>query len=514
MESQISDQEIQKEVKYLIQQGLYESAESLASFLSPNTYDLEMGHIHFLQKSYTRALSNFKLALAHANETDANEIMQKCAECHYLLSNYKVAYELLQTRKPSSLNLKSLMILGSVSSRMISDKTKPRLYYGEVVRRNPFNVEAIIKLLESGMNVRELYQISDKLAQAKWLHSTITAYAFLANHDYEGAIAKFEESYKTFPLNIDLLKNIATSHYYNVDLEKAGQIFQEIRQRDRNYVDAMDIYALIIYKSGNLQLLNTLSNELLDVAPHRSETWTSIAIYFDAKGKKEVALSHVERAISLNPQNSISQLCKASILVKINQVDAALAVYNAAKICHPNYHVYKGLIDTFIKHQNIRAAIRMLSEAEKIMPKSYYIQVLKANCQSQTKESKNHKLAMNLYNSIIEQHPKCIDAIVGLAKLHAIQDNNNEAIKLLKLHLNTINSDLLHIALGDILATEEKTYDVAVAHYTEAIKLNALSEDAVIGLKKVEKLLNGPDASQAEFHDDLNEQLEGDDEFV
>jgi hypothetical protein len=42
----------------------------------------------------------------------------------------------------------------------------------------------------------------------------------------------------------------------------------------------------------------SLANDLLDVAPDRSETWTAIGIYFGLKGKREIALSHIERVCS------------------------------------------------------------------------------------------------------------------------------------------------------------------------------------------------------------------------
>jgi hypothetical protein len=38
-----------------------------------------------------------------------------------------------------------------------------------------------------------------------------------------------------------------------------------------------------------------LAFDLLEIAPERSETWVSIALYYDSKGKKEIALSHIEK---------------------------------------------------------------------------------------------------------------------------------------------------------------------------------------------------------------------------
>jgi hypothetical protein len=42
-------------------------------------------------------------------------------------------------------------------------------------------------------------------------------------------------------------------------------------------------------------LTHSLTNDLLDVAPMRSETWTAIGLYFNIKGKAGIAMSHIER---------------------------------------------------------------------------------------------------------------------------------------------------------------------------------------------------------------------------
>jgi hypothetical protein len=40
-------------------------------------------------------------------------------------------------------------------------------------------------------------------------------------------------------------------------------------------------------------------------------------------------------------------------------------------------------------------------------------------------------------------------------------------------------------------------------------RINSLSEAAVLGLKKVEKLMNGPDITQNDFDNDLGDQGDG-----
>jgi hypothetical protein len=76
-----------------------------------------------------------------------------------------------------------------------------------------------------------------------------------------------------------------------------------------------------------------------------------------------------------------------------------------------------------------------------------------------------------------------------MARIHALLDNVSEAIKMyattflafsfnlhyfscssLKAELNRTVSDSLHIAMADILAMDEQTYDSAIVHYQEALK--------------------------------------------
>jgi hypothetical protein len=58
----------------------------------------------------------------------------------------------------------------------------------ETVKRHPFNLVALLRLLEGGMSAKEVLALSERLHEATWLHSTFQGYAALAKHEYDGIV--------------------------------------------------------------------------------------------------------------------------------------------------------------------------------------------------------------------------------------------------------------------------------------------------------------------------------------
>lgn len=72
------------------------------------------------------------------------------------------------------------------------------------------------------------------------------------------------------------------------------------------------------------------------------ETWTAIALYSHSKGKKEVALAHLERATMLKSQHAMTLFCKGLIHSSMDQYISASRAYQLARIVQIDIPTYQG----------------------------------------------------------------------------------------------------------------------------------------------------------------------------
>jgi hypothetical protein len=72
----------------------------------------------------------------------------------------------------------------------------------------------------------------------------------------------------------------------------------------------------------------------------------------------------------------------------------------------------------------------------------------------------------------------------------------------------------LHVALGDVLSSDESSFDEATIHYSKALKLNPLSDPARRGKERIEQLLVGENDQDA-LEEGMEEELDIlDDDFI
>jgi tetratricopeptide (TPR) repeat protein len=277
----------------------------------------------------------------------------------------------------------------------------------------------------------------------------------------------------------------------------------KIRKIDSTFVDSMDICAYLLKGKGQLTELNRISHDLLQANPYRAETWTSISMYYDAKGRKEKAMEHLNKAIDIDSSHEFSYFYRGMLYYSLKQYSLAIRSLETSALLHRNIPVYKSLVSAYLSNQDEQQARKAADDTLKIFgknsePSLCLVSLVRAHSSDTAEQDK----AKETFLEVLKNKPNCLDAVVGLCTLYKKQEKSDEAIKLLKHYLEKYNVDFLFTAMGDILASTSK-YDEAVIYYAHALKLNPLFEPAHQGIETVENLIRGNDIADRE-DDDAN----------
>uniref|UniRef100_A0A6B2L271 Anaphase-promoting complex subunit 7 n=1 Tax=Arcella intermedia TaxID=1963864 RepID=A0A6B2L271_9EUKA len=481
--------------------GLYQSIEILAP-LSVNQAEvmsvnvlMQFAKSLFQIGEYRRALKYFNIAAEkEKSEPKLNEIKQCSADCLMKLKEDKFALKILreihENSGPSALSTKSKLVLAKLVAQT-DGKRKAVPFYVEVLRDCPYAIESVFAAIDGGISPLELENLlKGKLGEMKWVNLLLRAYYSYSKNEYQKAIEKFNELAQSLPQNLQVLKYLALCHYSAGNYTAAVDYFQKIRQIDTTFVDSMDVFGFILKSFGKITELNILSHDLLQASPYRAETWTTIAIYYDAKGKKDVALNHLEKAKDADPFHYMTYYHQGLCYCYLKQVEQAIRSLNTSKNIHKSLPTYKALTMIHLSISSIEQAKTVARDAQKIFPNNPSANCLPALVMAHSNESSDRNKAVELFQEILKQDPDCLDAVTGLALTYKLTERYNEATQLLKASIDKFSRDSLYTALGDVLFTMEK-YDEALINYENALKLNQSSEAAQSGILNIQKIMQG-----------------------
>jgi tetratricopeptide (TPR) repeat protein len=349
------------------------------------------------------------------------------------MKQYKEALETLSTVPLSSLTLKNLLNLANLT-RDLEGKRKAKSLYMEVLSRQPFAIEALLEVMDGTTTEKEFQSLGKgKLGKMKWLTTFFEGFQLQSKFKYSEALEKFSQVDKLFPNNLQVLRAQAICYYKYGERRQAFEIFAKIHDMDSKYVDSMDIYAFLIREKGDLSALNKLAHDLLEANPYRAETWTVIAIYCDAKHRKEKALVHLERALNIDPRCAMAHYYKGYIyMYSLDKFEKASKSFQRARSIQPDLLIYKGLIESLLVRGDILTASRFAKEIQKMLPNNGRARSLLALVYAHSSEKRYNELAKKIFTTILRSDSNCIDAVLGIAKLHVFQENEGEAVKLLK----------------------------------------------------------------------------------
>jgi tetratricopeptide (TPR) repeat protein len=211
---------------------------------------------------------------------------------------------------------------------------------------NPLALEAVLSLIDLSVPLNEITAIVEQYDEGKmsWIRSFITSAEHAKRKEEKEAMKICKDMYGEYPDNISI--QLLTARMQSELNQKTSAIYtyKRIRALDPNCLDQMDEYAGLLRGEENVDELNRLTHELISVDANRAECWVAVALYSDLKGEKEKALGFVEKAISINKRHVYAYHLKGTILLSLNQAQAAVDAHFKGYALKMDIAAFKGLV--------------------------------------------------------------------------------------------------------------------------------------------------------------------------
>ena len=447
-----------------------------------------------------------------------NEALYRWKEAHCLkqLGSLVEAAAVLEGIPTVDRTLEMNMLLGTLYAASSRREHASRAFL-EVLRQNPFALEAaeqlgnlgiekalVLEALKTGIALAQGTDENDDTEYANVL-DLASAIVSCRKHQNATALQEFSKLEEKYPGNTYLQEHIAMLYLQNNDPATAARYFEAVRTTQPSIIDYMDRYGSILSKRKDYNTLNELADSLMRLDNRRPESWTVLALYYDARGDREKAMTFVEKAISLDQRHAFAQNIRGRILMADKRPEHAAVSFFRAKEISPEMDSYEGLVDSYIAAGRNKEAIASAKEAISLAPRDPRALTLVgiALAQGDRQGSGKHQgmeMAKRTLNKALALQPGHIRALFALVDIHVQEKNYDACIELLQQGLDGLSfspSDPLEQALilyrlGTVYSSAQQ-YKESIDSLHKALGLDPDLTVAQRHLNRVEKIMRGLD---------------------
>jgi tetratricopeptide (TPR) repeat protein len=342
----------------------------------------------------------------------------------------------LESIPDSNRTVRTLKQLASVYDHFGEIKSAIECYksiiqYISLTRLEPYAIEAVVSLLNYGVSSKE---IRPMLPPDTFFTRIANAYHLSHSNSLPGALnemRQLQEEHSSNPWMLCLLGQMLRKAGDN---HAAKQLYVKLRRLEPDWVEGMDVFAVILREEGNSMSLNRLATDLLDFAENRPETLVTIAILHEMKGEYEDALKAIDNALKINGRYYFAHQMRGKILMAMNRYgEASLSFRNAYGITRDIF-TYEGLVNCYIGLGKMLEATSTAKEALALLPSSP-----RATCLAGVVMTHNPSLinkvcatkeAKEYFEKALKMDPKSLETLFALSDLHVVQGNLHKAIEL------------------------------------------------------------------------------------
>merc|ERR1712166_905717 len=510
-----------EKMSQLSEDGMHKSAEMLGTFLLSSQVDGSPGKLNSLEafgglmmktKEYRRALKYLNEALTARRSSRANRLQSadallrlKIAQCQVEIGETKQALDTLEAIPARQRTPTANMLLGKLSQHG-ADRAAVTAYK-EVLRVNPWAVEAVIALQELGawealdsLRLQDTWQgIGQAQPRAPWLCEVVAAHACTERYEHRDSLQIYAGLQSQFPENLYILLESAKAHLLLDNYHDAAKNYEMARVADECNMAGMDLYAsTMIHSAQEVALinLNELSHSMMQVDCNRPEAWSAAALYSDLKGScedREQALVFAERAIHLDNHHVCSYVLYGYLALSSGLAEKAITAFRVAYQLRREILVFQGLVEAYLSVGKVKEALTIAKEALQLMkndPKALYLE--------------GRAKARKAFTNAIAKDKYCTDAVISLVRLDVDEKKPQDALKRLEQHLELENNPSVQCELGELLSKLHK-YQEALPHFHTVLAAQPKHERAKRGLDRLQKLIKGLDPDAEEEDEELDE---------
>ncbi|CAM8972393.1 hypothetical protein QQ045_030314 [Rhodiola kirilowii] len=540
---------------YLLDNGLYESAQTLGCFLlsssSPNAEVnpqlkaesmVLMGDAQYQEREFRRAIHVYRQALhlyktipkqisstrsslstlnrssspsnAITSVMNENEVKFKIASSHCKINETRAALVEMEGIPAKARNLQMNLLLGRLY-RSTRHNRSAVACYKDCLRYCPFIFEAITALAELGCSAKDIVSLfpqtpmrngrpsNDCFDSTRWLQRYVEALCCISSNDYRGGLELFAELLQRFPNNVHLLLEVAKVEAIIGKNDDAIMNFEKARSIDPYVVTYMDEYAMLLKLKSEYMKLNRLVHDLLNIDPTRPEVFVALSVLWEIKDERG-ALTYVEKSIRVDERHIPGYIVKGNLLLSTNRPEAAVVAFKGAQELRPDLRSYQGLVRSYLALSKVKEALSAARDVVKAMPHSAKATKLVGDVYASHPTSRDK--AKKYYESALRLEPSYLGAALALAELHIMEGRLDDAVSLLLRYLKDYTDDSLHAKLAQVYAAKNMP-QAALLHYQSALRLNPQNDAAKKGLERLEKLMKGldPDAPEEDEENDVDD---------
>ena len=533
--AEASTDELLADLKRLIDDGLFASAEILGSLLLARC-DTEAHPARergdalalyadalFGKGEHKRARSYYRRAIerrrgsgpwqgdgegARARDENEARLRLREAECGVVLDEHAAAIGSIEAVPVELRPAKARALLG-------------KLYLQSGLKRNAITafesaldkdslclevVEPLQRLKASQQDFEEDAMDSTN-EKYPWLSAFAEAHQALAQHDPTRAANAWSdvEQRGDFHGNLYGLCRRAVARAEAGDDAEARVAFARARAADPLNVDSMDHCALLLKRRNAEDELTALARDLVATDRKRPEAWLAVAAKFDCAGDRDAALQFVDKAIALDARHALAFRLRGELLLAQGKAEHSIVAYFQANNVAKDLASYRGLVLAYLSTRKYKEALCTAKEAVATLPRNAKAIALVGRVLATSPEGADK--ARRAFQKALQLDASCADAALALADLHAQRGECDAAAELLTRALSENEQDVLHSKLGDVyvIAGEER-YPEALASYHAALSLNPVSDAALTGLDRLEKLMAGVDPDLSDEHDSCDDE--------
>lgn len=341
--------------------------------------------------------------------------------------------------------------------------------YKTILKKQPLALEALFAMLELGASWSEVAHIYTETPRGfEWVKSMAMATHLAARHKYTDAMKKYTTLDKQCTNNVLVKARLAHCFVHMEDFDNALRVFEKVHQMDPTFRYHMDVYASVIHHKGDTSMLNRLVQTMIRYHPQQPETWTSVGIYLDLKGRKAKAMEHLMKALALDPRHEMALLQRGVILHSMSRMEESLYIFKKAAEVRKSCTALQGMAQSYIALQKPAEATRIAQQAFRLMPNhpkavTLYGLVLLHQREHRTEAGK-------IIDRVLKMDPTYVDAIIAKSHLFLLEEQYDKAMQILLNCVEHTSNAQVYTKLGELCEMQKKSAE-ALEYYEKALRI-------------------------------------------
>jgi tetratricopeptide (TPR) repeat protein len=249
----------------------------------------------------------------------------------------------------------------------------------------------------------------------------------------------------------------------------------------------MDLYALILHTnyldhsssqniSAVVEQLDKLSHDLIEISRKMPESWYALGLCYDLKEEHEKSLECLDKATAIDPSfsrgyQSKGKICAMTAAVEFEHseeggtiasdlYEESIRCFRKAIALNPDdVDATEGLIFSYLnanpKSPKYKEAIFAAQEIYTRMTSNHRVEVMLGNVLSISRTTKTRDKARTLFKNALkrcrQQGSNPLKALLGLVKLYSTDKDYQNAIEIIRYHIEKGMKELSSFGQSDAL---------------------------------------------------------------